>query len=146
MNYQLWKAPDLRKHFRSDNYQVYLPKVRGTVAYTQFIAEYNPDLNWNESTNTVTGEVWCEVGDATARGNLWFDQQKTIPIFMKRSEKDVGFWGPVCRCRPAYFADLRQNTPAVNARDAKLKSLLPVGHPGYRDIGAFLVLEYKGPA
>ena len=146
VNYQLWKAPDLRKHFGSDNSQVFLPKVKGTVAYAQFIAEYNPDLVWDESNNKVTGEVWCEVSDATRRGNLWFDQQKTIPIFMKRSATDTGFYGPVCLCRPAYFADLNQNAPAVRARDAKLKSILPVGHPGYRDIGAFIVLDDKGPA
>jgi hypothetical protein len=146
VNYQLWKAPDLRKHFGSDNSQVFLPKVKGTVAYAQFIAEYNPELDWDEANSKVTGEVWCEVSDATRRGNLWFGQQKTIPIFMKRAANDSGFWGPVCMCRPAYFADLTQNAPAVRARDARLKSILPHGHPGYRDIGAYIVLDYKGPA
>lgn len=146
MQYQRWSAPDLRKRFRSDNSMVYLPKVKGTVAYAQFILEYNPDLVWDVESRRVEGEVWCEDGDAVARGNSWFAQQKIIPMFLKLSHRESGFMGPVCLCRPAYFADTRTNAPAVSARDARLKSLLPEGHPGYRDIGGYLIIEFKSPA
>ncbi len=146
MNYARWGAWALRAHFRSDNSQVYLPKVKGTVAYGQFIQEYNPGLGWDEARRRLFGEVWCEVGDAVDRGATWFSQQKAIPIFMKRSVRESGFMGPVCLCRPAYFADLTTNPPAVQKRDSELKAVLAPEHPGYRDIGGYLILEYKGPA
>jgi hypothetical protein len=146
LSYQRWKAPQLRAHFGSDNPQVYLPKVRGTVAYAQFIEEFNPELVWDEANRRVEGEVWCEVKDATDRGATWFSQQKSIPVFMKHLETETGFVGPVCLVRPHYFADMSTNAPAVQQRDARLKSILPPSHRGYRDIGAYIILEYMGPA
>ena len=124
---------------------MYLPKVKGTVAYAQFIEEFNPELVWDEANRRVEGEVWCEVKDATDRGDAWFQQQKTIPVFMKRLENETGFVGPVCLVRPHYFADMSRNAPAVQQRDAKLKKILHPDHRGYRDIGAYIILEYKGP-
>lgn len=146
LTYQLWKAPQLRSHFRSDNSQVYLPTVRGTARYAQFILEFNPDLIWDEANNRVEGEIWCEAGDAVRRGGLWFAQQKPILVFIKRREKDVGFTGPVCLVRPGYFADMSSNAPAVQLRDTKLKTILPPSHRGYRDIGGYIILQYVGPA
>jgi hypothetical protein len=120
MMYQRWPAPDLRSHFRSDNSMVYLPKIKGTVGYAQLIEEFNPDLRWDEPNRRVEGEVWCEVGDAAQRGTTWFSQQKAIPVFMKRKENESGFIGPVSLVRPAYFAGMSTNAPAVQQREEVL--------------------------
>lgn len=146
MEYRRWKGPELRAHFGSDNSQVYLPRVKGTVAYGQFITEYNPELNWDEEGRRVDGEIWSEIGDAVSRGRTWFNQQGVVPIFMKHEHSEVGFMGPVCYCRASYYADNSDYEDGVAVRDAKLKSILPEGHPGRRDIGAYLIIEYKRAA
>lgn len=133
-------APRIVKACGGGSYMTYLPKTKqGVITCGLFITDYNP---WLERGEVLSGEIWCEEGDAVEKGELLCSTGQVIPCFVKNF-RESGFWGPYGYYSGKGFVRREANPSDLKKRQRILDEMYPSRREPWRVLGAYFNIEFE---